>query len=334
MRTLAVPRRGFTLIELLVVIAIIGILIGLLLPAVQKVREAANRMKCANNLKQLALALHNYHSAHEHLPSGVETNGTGPCPTDDSQGHGFGHPGAVSAGRTGAPWTVMILPYLEDENRYRAFNVQTGLFFGLYPANNYAPWTETAQQIERNLRFECPSDPNSRDGLANCNYMGVMGGGTGDTDPEVCYTWAGRNGSANGVLYNNSNVRFTDILDGTSNTFMLGESRYQQLYGVGYGNSYGGTWASSWYTSGGPLNQNLAVVINGINSSNLDPASTNPQVATHEVYTNTFGSRHTGGCNFALADGSVHFVTQEIDITTFRTLGKRADGLPEGGWNQ
>lgn len=324
------PRAGFTLIELLVVIAIIGILIGLLLPAVQKVRDAANRIKCANNLKQLALAMHNYHSAQETLPSGVQTNGTGPCPTDDTQGHGFGHPGATSASRTGAPWTVLILPFLEDDNRYRAFNVKTGTFFGLAPLTAVG-YSETAQQELRNIKYECPADPNSHDGLANNNYMGVMGGGTAYTDADVCYTLTTRVGTSNGVLYNNSNVRLTEIVDGTSNTFMIGESKYQQIYGIGYGNSFGATWASSWYTSGGPMNQNLAVCMNGINSSNVDPASGS---ATHEIYTSTFGSRHTGGCYFALADGSVQFVSQNIDITTYRTLAKRADGLPTGGWNQ
>jgi prepilin-type N-terminal cleavage/methylation domain-containing protein/prepilin-type processing-associated H-X9-DG protein len=322
---------GFTLIELLVVIAIIGILIGLLLPAVQKVREAANRIKCTNNMKQLALALHNYHSANDCLPPGVKTNGTGPCPTDDTQGHGYGHPGAKSASYYGPPWTVTILPFLEEDARYQSFNTATGSFFGLYPNGGGSGCSEQANQRVRNRKFECPTDPNSNDTTANCNYMGIMGGGTGDADPGVCYTWASRDGSANGVLFNNSNVRLTDIIDGTSNTFLIGESKYQQVWGLGYGNSFGGTWASGWYPSGGPLNQNLAVCINGINSSTVDPAS---GAATHEIYTNTFGSRHNGGCQFALADGSVQFVSQNIDISTFRSLGQRSDGLPVGGWSQ
>src|SRR5450432_1233079 len=97
------PRRSaFTLIELLVVIAIIAVLIGLLLPAVQKVREAASRTRCQNNIKQLALALHNYHGANSSLPPGVTTTKPQPCP---------------GGGTSGPPWTVLILPYLEDDNR-------------------------------------------------------------------------------------------------------------------------------------------------------------------------------------------------------------------------
>jgi prepilin-type N-terminal cleavage/methylation domain-containing protein/prepilin-type processing-associated H-X9-DG protein len=319
---------GFTLIELLVVIAIIGILIGLLLPAVQKVRQAAQRIKCANNLKQLALALHNYHSANDMLPSGVQTNGTTACPVNQAPAQP-----AVTATRTGPPWTVTILPFLEDDARYRTFNVATGNFFGLYPLGGQAGDSEQANQRIRNIKFECPADPNSNENTANGNYMGIMGGATAYTDADVCYTSTTRIGTSNGVLFNNSAVRLTDITDGTSNTFMIGESKYQQVWGIGYGNSYGATWASGWYTSGGPMNQNLAVCMNGINSSTLDPGAPSAP-ATHEVYTSTLGSRHPGGCHFALADGSVQFVSQNIDIATYRTLGKRADGLPVGGWNQ
>jgi type II secretory pathway pseudopilin PulG len=307
------------LIELLVVIAIIAILIGLLLPAVQKVREAAARIKCRNNLKQIALALHNYHSSYGVFPPGCVTNKSEPCP---------------GGGRSGPPWTVAVLPYLEDENRYRTFNVTTGTFFGLYPGGGGSACTEAAQQLIRNVKYECPSDPNSGEGRANCNYFGVMGGGASNADPWICicpdHFSTTRRGSDTGIFFNNSKIRLTDITDGTSNTFMLGESRYQQIAEVGYGARYGGTWASSYYWAGGPMYQNMALTMSGINSSLLDPA----RDVTHEVYTHTFGSRHAGGCHFALADASVQFVSQNIDLFTYQRLGMRADGNPVGGWQQ
>lgn len=160
-----------------------------------------------------------------------------------------------------------------------------------------------------------------------------MGGGASTSDPWIYVspdgTYTTRRSSNTGILYNNSKVRLSKITDGSSNTFMLGESKYLQIAGIGYGNSYGGTWASGYYWAGGPMHQNLALTMSGINSSTLDPAKD----VTHEVYTHTFGSRHLGGCHFALGDGSVHFVSQDIDLFTYQRLGMRDDGNPAGGFN-
>jgi len=234
-------------------------------------------------------------------------------------------------GVSGPPWTVTILPFIEDDARFQSFNIKTGSFFGLYPGGGGSSTSEAAQQMIRNPKFECPSDGNSNGTLANSNYAGVMGGGA-STDTWVCNnfdnSYTTRRGSDTGVLYNNSKIAFTDITDGTTNTFLIAETRYQQIYGVGYGNQYGATWASGFYWGGGPMHQNLIVTMSGINSSTLDPTTS----VTHEVYTHTAGSKHAGGANFAMCDGSVHFIKQSIDLYTYQRLGMRSDGFPTGGF--
>lgn len=306
-------RRGFTLIELLVVIAIIAILIALLLPAVQQAREAARRSDCKSRMKQIGLALHNYHDAHSVFPSATVTNASGTCPGP-----------SVSQ----APWTVMILPYLEDTARYESFNLATGTFGALFTHENST--TESTRQKVRNTKFECPSDPNSNESNANANYMAVMGGCTNGSDTGCCnstgYTDT-RIGSNNGMFYNNSSTRIRDLTDGTTNVLMIGESRYMQL--AGGSGTYYATWASSFYRAGGPMYTTSVAVMNQINSSNSNPAT----AGMHQIMNNRFGSHHTGGAHFVLADGSVQFFSENVDINTLRGLARRGDGLPVGGYS-
>lgn len=307
-------QHGFTLIELLVVIAIIAILIGLLLPAVQKVREAASRMACQNKLKQLGLALHNYHGSHHAFPAAT------------TLGTGTGGPWATT-GTPRAPWTVQILPFMEQGNVFNQFNLVTGSFGGLfYQDSTVVVRNQAPIQMQRMVAYECPSDPNSTEINCNTNYFAVLGGGssfsTAPCTTGVCTPGgSSRVVSDNGVMYINSAIRIVGITDGTTNTFLLGETKYMQLQSGS--DRYYGTWASSYYTSGGPYFPNGAVTLNAPNGSVCNPA----KATCHNDSTRFFGSHHSGGANFAMADGAVVFIANTVALPIFRQLGNRNDGV-------
>jgi prepilin-type N-terminal cleavage/methylation domain-containing protein/prepilin-type processing-associated H-X9-DG protein len=306
-------RRAFTLVELLVVIAIIGVLVALLLPAVQAAREAARRTQCSNNLKQLSLAVHNYHDTHRVFPSGSLTS----TQTNYSSGT-WCRTGQVAHSR--APWTVLILPFIEKTAQHDLFDFSTQ-----FTSTSNVPGTAVnhAQFATNNSSYQCPSDANSKQTNNNICYFGVQGGGT---TPNCTSQTAARVFFVNGVLFHNSEIGFRDVRDGTTNVFMIGETKYGLTRG-GRADGFHGGWAAASKLDGWGMPLVLAAAMLPINSFPDDGG----RVDTLNWQTRLFGSFHPGGCNFALCDASVRFVAETIDLAVYQQVAVRDDRLPQGG---
>jgi prepilin-type N-terminal cleavage/methylation domain-containing protein/prepilin-type processing-associated H-X9-DG protein len=307
-------RRGFTLIELLVVIAIIAILIGLLLPSVQKVREAAARMSCQNNLHQIGVALHAYHADRERFPAGlmVPILGDNNLPAPQNPGGGInrstcpGCPAPPGNNQFGS-WLTMILPYVEQGNLYGQLNL-SGREYG-YSLGDDSPGAKVVPT------YICPADYVPKQTIAYGAYRFGVNSYFGNAGTKA---WPVSSASFNGVLYYNSAVRISDISDGTSNTFLAGE-RYSKDPNVADSDlSDWRGWAWTNYNSGGdslgdtswPMNSKAAVI-------GTDPRKCN------------FGSGHAGGANFLLCDGSVHFLSNNSasgGIVNYQRLSVPNDG--------
>lgn len=306
-------RRGFTLIELLVVIAIIAVLIALLLPAVQQAREAARRSQCKNNLKQLGLALHNYHDSLGMFPIGTLT------PT-----------GARYGGSPEWPYLLHYLyPYIDQANAYNQLNFTKS-----------APWVSATGWVagmndQAIAVLQCPSDGQGGSTKAvvgtvrftTSNYLGLFSG-FNDLDSE---THAAPNKAAFGI---NKGTRIRDITDGTSNTMLMAE----YLTGVA-GDTRGGFWTNraggqflhvtNTPNSSAPDNildnpgfcpsNNANGANNALNNLPCTPGSNNTNFASPR-------SRHVGGVHVLLGDGAVRFVSNNINLTTWRNLAWVADG--------
>jgi prepilin-type N-terminal cleavage/methylation domain-containing protein/prepilin-type processing-associated H-X9-DG protein len=331
-------RTGFTLIELLVVIAIIGILIALLVPAVQKVREAAARMSCTNNLKQIGLALHSYHDANGFFPPGYVDGNKDPNSTPDNDvGPGWG-------------WAAFLLPYLEQDNVYKQINFNQPVGMGSNVAISQMPLK----------LFQCPSDSYQQafpvydstfttpiTTLAHSNYVGCNGW-------EECFYGAGGNPQGGsgadglsgilgaggvGLFWRNSKTKMADVTDGLSNTIFVGERSGNHAPSTWTGAVAGGrcpAWMATqppavYAPPPGPAYDNAdfgeALVLAHCNATHL------PNADFPIFDPDTFYSRHTGeGANFLFGDGSVHFLTRSINPYTYQALATIAGGEVANDW--
>jgi prepilin-type N-terminal cleavage/methylation domain-containing protein/prepilin-type processing-associated H-X9-DG protein len=291
-------RSAFTLIELLVVIAIISVLIGMLLPAVQKVREAANRSQCSNNLHQIGLAVHHFEGDYKFLPPGVNV------PIGNQTGMIFPTNVLVTSGKVGQPpfpgqygsWLEYILPYVEQDTLMKNLNLNQREY-----ANTLGPNSVGAQIVKI---YICPSD-RLQDNVStymtggNTYYFGMNSylgnGGTSSWYVDATY-------AVDGVFYLNSKVSLLGITDGTGNTFLAGERfHYDPVY-------------TNISTLGGWAWSNYLAVQDCIGSTRT-PLNYQIPLGTPNTFANTdprvsaFGSGHTNGANFLMCDGSVRFVS-------------------------
>ena len=327
-------RSGFTLIELLVVIAIIGVLLGLLLPAVQAARESARRMSCSNNLKQIGLALHNFHDSHGRFPAGDPWK---TCPD---------YPDIPARLYRWSPH-AMITPYMEEYNVYQALNLDVPLYghTGDYRGPGYGVHPDNVEPVSHMVKmFLCPSDKGRKhdERFGATSYMSCWGSGV---PPWTVHSTS----ETDGVFYANSESCFADIRDGTSNTAMFSESTLwpggdaatltpQNMADVtvifrsttvnalseelcSTIDSPVSTWRNARWVDGWPRYCGY--------DHRLPPNSAVPDCARvspmRELW-KAARSRHPGGVNLLLCDASVRFIGDTIHLQTWHELGSRNGG--------
>ena len=286
--------RGFTLIELLVVIAIIGVLVGLLLPAVQEAREAARRNACINNLKQIALGAANHYDAHEVFPRGWRLDATS------------------SVGGPNWAWGAYLLPFLEEQSAYET----------LSPETTGATGGKMATQVNT---FKCPSQgklQTSQNGYACSNYNPVFGRYDPVSGGIHTMSKAAIEAAHDGIYGANSRTKIRDITDGTSKTLAFGEK-----------SNLSGAAPAVWPgLRADKCDQCSGASMFGVVGAVDEDYLMNQPTGTNFVGERNFSSRHRGGVNFAFADGSVAFLQETIDPTTYERLGRRSDGAVVGSY--
>ena len=325
--TQARSRSGFTLVELLVVIAIIGILIGMLLPAVQQAREAARRSTCKNNLKQIGLALHNYHDAHKVFPYSVS------------------HPHSITSGSASTPFGLnhrgwlMLLPYIDQANLYNQFNFSAATGQHNKTSNTLAGGSSITTgnaQLGTNVIpiLLCPSDDGgSTYPGADTNYgTGVANSArtsygfsvtTGEYWGGNCTYWVNESKTNRTMFGANSKCKIRDIKDGTSNTVAVAETTLD----VDDGECQ--IWAASSHVGMGVMLK----ASRGINEFRCCTWRTPPNAQFQPGRLGEWGepgSTHTGGIHVLLADGAVRFISENIDTNTRLNLANISDGNPLG----
>lgn len=358
-------RNGFTLIELLVVIAIIAVLIALLLPAVQQAREAARRTQCKNNLKQIGLALHNYHDSYNRLPPGFVFDPR--RTTAQYNGNMWG-------------WSAMILPMIEQATLYNSCNFSMGFAGGLTAAGtdqSEGAGSIHGPELTSIAAFRCPSDrglpiayyrqaSGTKALGGSTNYVGVNGNvmalNTGTVAAPVYANFTSPQflTAQGGAFGGNSKVGLRDMSDGSSNCLVVGEKRYKELSSrrvglkaiwAGIRNAdpdittvYANSMPLALGTTQTPMNNQPYVSVGGgtgdapyvlaaprgnltaaVNDAGSIQAGGSGKLTPEPLWMG-FGSDHTGGCHFLLGDGSVKFITENIDFQTYKYLGTVNDG--------
>ncbi|MES2789936.1 MAG: DUF1559 domain-containing protein [Planctomycetota bacterium] len=317
------PRVGFTLIELLVVIAIIAVLIALLLPAVQQAREAARRSQCKNNMKQLGLAMHNYHDTMNVLPPGLLARGAPPP--------------AVSPIMLNATPHTMLLPYLDQAPLYNKYNsgasattfasIAGGVAIGDPVANGNAAVVKTKLAV-----FMCPTD-NGKEfmDVATSNYgISATNTGTGGAmtnydvmvympgNYQVYQVWSSLGPTQKCMFGDDSKCNIRDVTDGTSNTMMMGETLRNVL------NGKGNTWGYR-----GWVMQGIDVITSPLNNWSY---TTYPLIPGRLGSWSRGGSMHVGGAHFLFGDGAIRFISENVDSTMRARYATISDGQVVDGF--